>query len=404
MADEERIADLLVKQLRHSLSTEEKEELEAWTRESGANRQYVEDPMRRARIWSGVKAIAKKDDKAIIKKINRHFGEQMLETPIVHFTSWYVGRAAVVLLLAAAITGAYILHHHSQMKQLSHRVQPELKEIQDTDRIRMILSDSTTIFLDTIPVGTEFEASGWWVSKTDSQHIAYSRPSQAKGKDISYHTLTTPYGQSFYVSLPDSSQIQLNAATFMRYSIMRAGVKKGKREVSLEGEAYFTVAKNKQLPFVVKTPKVTVTVLSTDFDVLDYPDRGELRVALVKGAVKVSDGKTTLKLRPGEAVRIDSSLTGMRKIDKYDTDKELAWRSKFFDFTDLNIKQSMEALGHWYGKQIFIMPGVDTVSPGLLSAGLIRKGWDLNKLLNNLGKAHHLRLYSEGNKIVVYPM
>lgn len=404
MADEERIADLLVKQLRHSLSTEEKEELEAWTNESEANRQYVENPMRRASIWSGVKAIAKKNDKAIIKKVNRLCGERMLETPVVHLTSWYVGRAAVVLLLAGAVTGAAVLLRQNPVKQVSRRVQPELKKIQDADRVRIILPDSTSIFLDAIPVGTEFEASGWWVSKTDSQHIVYSRPSQARVKDISYHTLTTPYGQSFYVSLPDTSQIQLNAATSIKYSIIRAGVTKGKREVSLEGEAYFTVAKNKRLPFVVNTPKVRVTVLSTDFDILDYPDRHKLQVAVVKGAVKVSDGKTTLKLRPGEAVKIDSSFTGMRRMDKYDTDEVLAWRSKFFDFTDLNVRQSMEALAHWYGKQIVIMPGVDTVSPGLLSAGLIRKGWELNKLLNNLGKAHRLHLYSEGNKIVVRPL
>ena len=53
---------------------------------------------------------------------------------------------------------------------------------------------------------------------------------------------------------------------------------------------------------------------------------------------------------------------------------------------------------------VVIHDGVDTVSPGLISAGLIRKGWALDKLLPNLGKGHHIYLHQEGKKIVAEPM
>jgi len=173
----------------------------------------------------------------------------------------------------------------------------------------------------------------------------------------------------------------------------------------LDGEAYFAVAKNRRLPFEVSTHKARITVLSTIFDVRDYKNSSEFQAAVVKGSINVSDGKKTVKLRAGEAARIDTFSAGLHKIDKYDTARGLAWRSNFFDFTDLNVRQSMQALAGWYGKDsIVILSGVDTVSPGLISAGLIRKGWDLNKLLPNLGKRHHIHLHSEGKRIIAKPL
>ncbi len=399
MADEERIAELICRQLRNRLSIEEKEELEAWTNASDVNRGFMENHMHLDSILSAMEAVLKRNDRAIIKKFNKLCPEISLETPVVRLTNWYAGRIAIVLLVAGLFAGGIFFFRHKQGGQICDKTYAVYKGSQDANRARIILQSGITISLDKILPGGSFEEKGWRITKIDSERISYSRAGPKDG-DVCYHILTTSHGQGFHVLLPDGSEIQLNTATSIRYAVMGAAVAKGKREVHLEGEAYFSVAKNSRLPFEVLSHNARVTVLSTDFEVKDYGS--DFLATVVKGAIKVSDGNTSLKVKEGQAVRIDSSFAGIRKIKNYDATMELAWRSNFFDLTDLNIRKSMEVLAKWYGKEeVVIMPGVDTVSPGLLGGGLIRKGWELNKLLDLLGEGHHLHLYSEGKKIIV---
>jgi ferric-dicitrate binding protein FerR (iron transport regulator) len=260
--------------------------------------------------------------------------------------------------------------------------------------------------MDKMPTGSNIEGKGWRMIKVDSQHIAYLDYPSAKGMgaDVCYHLLSTPYGQGFYVSFPDKSEIQLGAGTSIKYAVRSAGVTKGERAVMLNGEAYFTVAKNKDAPFIVSTQKAKVTVLSTAFGVHDYPGESEYLATVVRGAIDVNDGKTRVHVKAGEAAKMDNLSAGMHKVSKYDTTKGLAWRSKFFDFSDLTLRQSLTEIGKWYGKyEIVIQPGVDTVNTRVLGVGLIRKGGQLDKLLKHLGEAHNLHLRPEDNKIIAGP-
>ena len=404
MVDEERIAELIHKKLRSRLTMAEKEELEAWTQASDVNRKFMANDMEPDNILSEMKIVLQQNDKAIVRKLNFLCPEISLEMPLViHLAGWYVGRAAVLILTAGLITGGILFFRHKQVQSVIAKAPPVREALQEEDRPRMTLQNGTTIFLDKVPLGGGFDADGWRISRIDSESFVYSKTSLSANKEA-YHILTT-YGQSLHIFLPDRSEIQLSTATSIRYAVINADAAKGKREVQLDGEAYFAVAKNRRLPFEVSTHKARITVLSTIFDVRDYKNSSEFQAAVVKGSINVSDGKKTVKLRAGEAARIDTFSAGLHKIDKYDTARGLAWRSNFFDFTDLNVRQSMQALAGWYGKDsIVILSGVDTVSPGLISAGLIRKGWDLNKLLPNLGKRHHIHLHSEGKRIIAKPL
>ena len=97
---------------------------------------------------------------------------------------------------------------------------------------------------------------------------------------------TTRLVQRF--QLPDSSQVELHPGSSLRYARSFAGPK---REVYLQGEAFFKVRKNPARPFLVFTDHVVTTVLGTSFRVKAYPHEAEATVAVREGKVDVQPFK-----------------------------------------------------------------------------------------------------------------
>ncbi|MDR1937581.1 MAG: FecR family protein [Tannerellaceae bacterium] len=95
---------------------------------------------------------------------------------------------------------------------------------------------------------------------------------------------TVPYGSKSKIVLPDSSTVWLNAGSKLRYS---SAFNRSDREVLIEGEAYFHVAKNRKKPFHVKTSAVTLRVLGTSFNVKAYPEENHIETTVESGTVQV---------------------------------------------------------------------------------------------------------------------
>ena len=79
-----------------------------------------------------------------------------------------------------------------------------------------------------------------------------------------YFTSIAPKGSVSQMVLPDNTIVYLNAGSQLKYTVESL---KGKREVFLDGEAWFDVTKNEKKPFVVHTPFYDVHVLGTQFNV-----------------------------------------------------------------------------------------------------------------------------------------
>lgn len=123
---------------------------------------------------------------------------------------------------------------------------------------------------------------------------------KSKPSSVSYSVITTPLGQRSVVQLSDGSKVWLNAGSKLKYPDQ---FNSKLREVFLEGEAFFNVAKNAQMPFIVHTSDINIRVLGTEFNVKSYPDEGIIETTLVSGAVDIeSPGKneTLFKLKPNQ--------------------------------------------------------------------------------------------------------
>lgn len=101
---------------------------------------------------------------------------------------------------------------------------------------------------------------------------------------VSYHELNAVSGMRKLFVLDDGTRLWLNSGSSLKYPSRFRG---NKREVYLQGEAYFEVAHNAQIPFIVHAGKLSTKVLGTSFNIRAYKDDTDVRVTLFTGKVEV---------------------------------------------------------------------------------------------------------------------
>lgn len=111
-------------------------------------------------------------------------------------------------------------------------------------------------------------------------------------------------GQKANVTLPDGSKVWLNSQTKLTYS---ADFNKEKRELQLDGEAYFEVAHNPKKPFIVKSNDIAVEALGTAFGMKAYSEDNLISSILMRGKVRVTTPEGESILMPNERVMYDKT-------------------------------------------------------------------------------------------------
>ncbi len=102
---------------------------------------------------------------------------------------------------------------------------------------------------------------------------------------VRVNRITAPLGSKSRIDLPDGTTVVLNAGSHIEYA-MNYGA--SLREIKLEGEAYFIVAKNPDCPFVVHAKNTSIKALGTEFNVKAYADEDIVQTTLVEGMVSVN--------------------------------------------------------------------------------------------------------------------
>ncbi|MFO7370757.1 MAG: FecR family protein [Bacteroidales bacterium] len=127
--------------------------------------------------------------------------------------------------------------------------------------------------------------------------LMFNRPEQPVA--VSYNEITAPLGARSEVLLPDGSKVWLNAGSKIKYPDV---FNKKNRDILLEGEAYFIVAKNARLPFNVKTADLNIVAVGTEFNVKAYGDEDFVETTLIEGSVSIWHNK--LKQKKSEAISL----------------------------------------------------------------------------------------------------
>lgn len=168
-------------------------------------------------------------------------------------------------------------------------------------------------------------------------------PEQVQGGSF---IVQTDNSDRSFTQLPDGSRIWLKKGTKIEYN-QQFGIRN--RNVLLNGEAYFEVAKNKKLAFVVKTKSIDVTALGTSFNVNAYDDGNEVTTTLYTGKVNVQSTLTGYKtiLNPFEVAVFSKTKDKITTYVFTGPDKPV-WMEPEFRFDMLPLIDITKQLEHNY--------------------------------------------------------
>lgn len=260
-------------------------------------------------------------------------------------------------------------------------------------------------------------AASWW----GYRFLSAPLPSQAIAANEAVNQVTTQPGNRTRVVLRDGTRVWLNADSKLTYANDFGGTT---REVNLTGEAYFDVVSNPAHPFIIHTPRTTVKVTGTTFNVRDYPGEARTETSLLKGKVEVrsvTQPEKVYYLKPHEKIILKTADVGIMPtlvtntlqtipaaeiaeivilhFDPIDSiPVETAWVNDQLAFNNESFRDIANKMEKWYNTKI------EFDAPSLENAHLTGKfeKETLEEALEALQFTTPFRYRRQGQTIVIY--
>lgn len=337
------LARIIAASLKGNANDEEQRTLREWLSVSTRNKkiydEFKDGKRLEQKIVESQQINWKNDYQHFITKRQRTRKNRRMKTII---------RYAAILTLPIVAAGIFLLQKNDRQTivSISEVIKPgEHKAVLITGGgERITLSDSTLSPIQ--------EQNGMIVNVTNNK-VSYILPEDSlctQGSPI-FNTLQIPRGGEYFFTLADGTEVWLNAETEIRYPVQFTG---DKRVVYLDGEAYFTVAPDKNKPFTVVSTHASVSVLGTQFNFRAYPDERDVQTTLVSGSVIMQSEKykQQIKLVPGEQGVLEKNSAKLMK-QEVNTYLYTAWKDGRFAFRDARLEDLFNILARWYDLSVF---------------------------------------------------
>ena len=285
----------------------------------------------------------------------------------------YLRYAAIIIILF--VVGSLWLNKNKDERptapQLSDEVLATITQAEQSGKNQAVLT------IDGQPMKVENEKTIQKIEKGKTQE----------------HILTTHHDSEFWLTLDDGTRVHLNYGTTLIYPRKFNG---DTREVELEGEAYFFVAKDANHPFVVHTPEGDVKVYGTEFNINTQDDEGTTRIVLVNGSISVTPkGGREQMIRPNEMAVISS---GECMFSTVDVAPYVSWNTGMFIFADCPLEKLMRVLSRWYNKRVeFNSDDIRQIE----FTGTINKYGDISPALKAIHTVTGLRIEMKKDLIII---
>ena len=212
-------------------------------------------------------------------------------------------------------------------------------------------------------------------------------------------TVTVPAGQRAQITLADGTRVWLNAQSTLTYT---SNFGRDERNVELDGEAYFEVAKNKDIPFYIHTEMNNVRVVGTCFNVCAYKGSKEFETTLVEGIVDIypaNNNKVITRLQKDEFF---ANYDGKYKKTILPSYEYLRWKEGLYCFDDVPFSGILDKLEKYYNVKITV------ADPELLNydscTGKFREQDGIEHILRTISKDHpfEFSINEEKDSITIY--
>ena len=171
----------------------------------------------------------------------------------------------------------------------------------------------------------------------------------AQNRQAEIFKVVSDRGQKSTVTLPDGSRVWLNSSSSISYS---SNYNTKERNVCLQGEAFFEVAKNPDLPFVVQAQEVTVTALGTRFNVRAYDEDSFIMTTLVEGSVSTQAGELVYVLEQAQEARFDKNSGTLTKNSVADVEHMIPWMKNEILFNDNTLAEIAVVIERMYNVHV----------------------------------------------------
>lgn len=385
-----RIAYLIAGYIRNTITEKEHKELNDWVNASDHNMLLFEELTDENNLEANLAWMDKVQSEQSYKALQER---KAFDIPAkrFHLSPVWIAAASVILIVGIFFIYRFSGKGDNNGNRIAISDSTQLKP--GGNRATLTLADGSVIDLATAKNGQIDFGKGSHVNKPGDGELVYDTNSLV-AEAPSIHTLSTPVGGQFQVTLPDGTKVWLNAATQLKYP---SRFSYNERKVEVVGEAYFEVAKNHKQPFrVLLQDGSTVTVLGTHFNVMSYANEAQKEITLLEGKVAVSKNNNVENLEPGTQAIIKADA--IIKRTGIDTEEITAWKDGLFVFHDASIETIMKQIGRWYDAKVVYQGEIKQ----LFNATIQRKE-PLSKLLHLLELNGYVKFKIENKTIYVLP-
>lgn len=329
-----KIARLIARKVAGTLTGEEADFLEKWTEESGKHRVEM------ARVENRLKEDLQRGRELNPEEEWKAFQRRL---PRKNTVRWRWSAAAVVAGVCV-VAGVLLSRDAKTPVPLVQSVENNVKGY----KAKLILDDGRSVNI-TDTISQVIAVSGGASITTSGSGLKYEaeKDSLVVPAQMKYNTLIVPRGGEYELLLSDGTRVWMNSESKLVYPIHFSG---DSREVQMEGEVCFKVAKNERQPFIVKTKSVSVEVLGTFFNVEAYPKDKAITTTLVEGRVNVSNGKEEFIMEPDQQVIAEDGQLVVREVDAAEV---VRWIEGVCYFSETSLEDIMDKLARWYDVEIF---------------------------------------------------
>jgi len=194
------------------------------------------------------------------------------------------------------------------------------------------------------------------------------------------------------VRLPDGSLVYLNTDTKIDFA---KKFNSKTREISLDGEAYFEIAPDKNKPFLIFANNACIKIVGTSFNVDARGPDQQVEVYVSTGIVELSEAKNRDNGIILNAGYLGTLNRNELKTIKAENENSIAWKTRNMNFNDTRLSEVVEVLNDVYKVSIlFREPDMDTTR----ITGVYQDD-PLDEVLNIICTQNHFTIEKSDNKI-----
>lgn len=305
------------------------------------------------------------------------------------------------ILVAASILGLLCMTYWGYRTYFSdtlspHHIVQSSPIVPGADKAIILLQDGTEINLEAFKGDTAFYGEQFNIYVGTDGAIVYSLRKAEADLSHTYNTIVTPKGGEYKLTLPDGSQVWLNADSELRYPVQFS---KDARTVQLKGEAYFDVVKsrvgNQHIPFIVKAGEQVLTVLGTSFNLNSYE---EATTTLVSGKVSLRHKAQADEqiLYPNQKSVFDV-VKNQYVVEQVDPYYITAWKDGKFAFDRSSLYDVMEQIARWYNIDV----AYDDDFSDIFFSGSMSRFSDIAELLKAIEFTESIKFDIKGRRVTV---